>query len=117
MDTSDKLNQYPKILTAYLQEIAAERNSGLGNDMEYQTISDTGGGHFQLLRTGWHNERFIFQVLIHADIKPNGKVWVQQNITELPLGEDLQMRGIPKSDMVIGFRPEYLRRLSEYAVA
>ena len=46
-----------------------------------------------------------------------GKIWIQQNMTEIDLGEELVKMGVPKSDIVIGFLPPEVREYSEYAVA
>jgi len=54
--------------------------------------------------------------MLHLEIK-NGKVWVQQNWTEIEIGKELMARGIPKTDIVLGFLPESMRADSEYAAA
>jgi hypothetical protein len=46
----------------------------------------------------------------------NGKIWIQQNMTEIDLGEELVEMGVPKSDIVIGFLAPEIREYSEYAV-
>jgi XisI protein len=52
------------------------------------------------------------------NIKPSGKVWLQHDGTSLRIAEELHERGIPKSDIVIGFQPPYVRPfMEEYAVA
>lgn len=46
----------------------------------------------------------------------NGKIWIQQNMTEIDLGEELVKRGVPKSEIVIGFFSPKMREYTEYAV-
>ncbi|MBK9488605.1 MAG: XisI protein [Haliscomenobacter sp.] len=113
MDRVITIDQYPQILTNYLRKLADERNTALGNTFEYQVIADVPGGHFQLICMGWSGYKFIYQVLIHFDLKPNGKVWVQQNNTEILLDKDLGELGIAKTNIVPGFRPEGMREMGD----
>jgi hypothetical protein len=68
---------------------------------------------------GWNKEKFVFSVLIHLTINTEtGNIWIQQNNTEIELDFELEkFANIPKEHLVLGFRPEYMRELSEYAVA
>ncbi len=100
----DRINKYGTALVAFLQNFADERNNSLGNTLEYQVIADTKRNHFQLVRLGWYGPQFVYFVLLHLDIKRDGKVWIQQNNTECLLAEELPGYGISTSDLVIGFR-------------
>jgi hypothetical protein len=52
------------------------------------------------------------------DIKPTGRVWLQHDGTDLHIAELLVQKGIPKSDIVIGFQAPHARVLMEdYAVS
>ena len=114
----NQIKKYQKVLATYVQDLAHDYNNSLGNDMTYQAIIDKEGNHFQLVRIGWHQNRFLYAVLIHFDINPEtGNIWVQQNNTEILLDEDLEKKGIPKNHFVLGFRPANMRVYSDYAVA
>ncbi|MCU0338312.1 MAG: XisI protein [Spirosomaceae bacterium] len=113
-----KIKKHQKVLSEYVRKMAQERNEALGNQMTYQAIIDLVGNHFQLVRIGWHEHRYLYTVLIHFDINSEtGNIWVQQNNTEILLDEDLKEYGIPKSSIVIGFRPEGIRSYAGFAVA
>lgn len=109
--------QYAQILADYVNKMAEERNAALGNSLEYQAIVDLSGGHFQLLSMGWAGHKFLYQILMHFDLKPNGKIWVQQNNTEILVDRDLGELGIPKTDIVPGFKPKEMRELGGFAAA
>jgi hypothetical protein len=47
----------------------------------------------------------------------NGKIWIQQNMTEWDVGQMFQQMGIPKSDIVLGFLAPSTRAYTDYAVA
>ena len=53
--------------------------------------------------------------LLHFDIK-DGKVWLQQNTTDIDVGQELQELGIPKEDIVLNLHP-YKRPYTGYGVA
>ncbi len=114
-----KIEKYQSVLSDYLNQLATEYNNSLGSDKNYHAIVDLKNNHFQFIHMGWNKERFIFLVLIHLTIHPEtGNIWIQQNNTEIELDIELeQFANVPKEHLVLGFRPEYMRELSEYAVA
>ena len=117
-NVKSKIKKYQKAIAQYIQELAHDRNNSLGNDMTYQAIIDAQNNHFQLVRIGWHGQRFLYSVLIHLDINPEtGNIWIQQNNTEILLDAELAAYGVPKNHFVIGFRPASMRPYSDYAVA
>jgi hypothetical protein len=52
---------------------------------------------------------------MHLDIK-NGKIWIQQNTTEVDIAAELLEMGVPKQDIVIGFHTPKMRQLTSFAV-
>ncbi len=116
MDKELKTKQYEDIIIKYLSDnrtIATEQEG-----YERLVLSDKEQHHYQLLATGWATpSRFVNSILVHLHIKPNGKVWLLENNTELHVGDSLVSLGIPKTDIVLGFHPPQLRPYSGYAVA
>ncbi|MFN0036688.1 MAG: XisI protein [Saprospiraceae bacterium] len=110
----DKVKKYQSILLAFLQKQASYRVANA--DLQNQIIADTERNHFQLVRVGWRNDHFVHACPFHFDIK-DGKIWIQQNRTDVELGEVLTEMGVPPSDIVIGFLPAEIRATSGYAVA
>lgn len=117
MDTITQKKQLHQTLVArYLQELAKNYMESLGNDLEYQVIIDFENNHYQLVRLGWADRQFFYQTLLHLDIKADAKIWIQQNNTEILVGQNLAKQGVALSDIVLGFRPQYLREQSEFAI-
>jgi hypothetical protein len=52
----------------------------------------------------------------HFDIK-NGKIWLQQNLTDQNPAEELVKMGVLKDDIVLGLQPPYKRQYTYYGVA
>ena len=105
----DKILKFEKVILDFLKEYAkGYQNSPDG--LENQIIVDSTGHHYQLLRVGWSNKKFVHFCVFHFDIK-DGKIWVQVNETEELIVDELVRRGISPKDIELGFQPEYLRRV------
>ena len=73
------------------------------------TVFDSHSDRYQLLRIGWtDSQQRIFNPILHIDIIED-KVWIQENRTDIDIGEELSERGIPKSSIVLGFHAPHIR--------
>jgi hypothetical protein len=109
----DKLQQYRQIIQTLLAEQA--HPYAHSNDVETEIICDTEHDHYQLAYIGWEEQKRIFSLILHFDIK-GGKIWVQHNGTEIAIAQVLKDRGVPASDIVLGFHSPFKRQFSGYAV-
>jgi hypothetical protein len=106
-----KIEQYRQLVQEVLQGRVWQRP-----DVETQTIFDTERDHYQLVNVGWRQqEHRVYGTLIHIDIR-NGKIWIQWDGTEESVAEELAARGVPKSDIVLGYQMPFKRQFTEYAV-
>jgi hypothetical protein len=64
---------------------------------------------------GWRNQRRIYGPVLHLDIMDN-KIWIQQDGTEVGIANELVELGVPKQDIVLGFDPPNLRKLSKFFI-
>ncbi|MFZ4664291.1 MAG: XisI protein [Caldilineaceae bacterium] len=85
------------------------------DEVEAQLIVDTDHDHYQLIYVGWEDGHRVYDPIIHIDIKGD-KVWLQHNMTDQKVAEDLVALGIPKDRIVLGFQPPYARKYTEFAV-
>lgn len=81
-----------------------------------ELLFDTVRVHYQLMRVGWRNLSRVYHTVLHFDIK-DGKIWLQQNTTDIDVGQELVEMGVPKQDIVLGLHPEYKRPYTGYGVA
>ena len=84
--------------------------------IEEQLLFDTERDHYQVLALGWEKGRRVYFCVLHLDIR-NGKIWLQENSTDFDIIAVLEEKGVPKSDIVLGFQPEDVRGMTEYAMA
>jgi XisI protein len=113
----EKVKKYRQFVQEILSEIAGYNvaNQKTADEFETQLIFDKEHDHYQLLSLGWEGYKRTFGVSIHFDIK-NGKIWIQQNLTEIDLAEELVKRGVPKEDIVLGLHSPSMRKYTDFAV-
>lgn len=97
----EKTLKYESAILTFLNEYAPVLPYGW-KDVQNQVLADRENRHYQLVRVGWHEGKRIHYVVFHFDIIGD-KVWIQQNRTDLPIGEELKELGIPEEDMVLAF--------------
>jgi hypothetical protein len=109
----DRLNHYRQSICQFLNQYA---EAWRGQDIETQLILDTERDHYLLLRVGWDGEKRVNHAVFQFDIK-DGKIWLQENNTDVELDKDFEEMGISKKEIVIGFHHPSMREYSDYAVA
>ena len=114
-----KIENHQIVLEKYIRDLAYEYNNSLGSTKNYHAIIDLKSNHFQFVRIGWQDDKFVYSVLLHLSINTEtGNIWILQNNTEIEIDEELKViANIPKTHFVLGFYPAYVRKYSEYAVA
>jgi hypothetical protein len=112
---ADKVKKYEQIIVSTLREYA-EMFNRQRDGLEAKVIVDKAGGHYQLLNCGWRKGEYQFYVIFHFDVK-DGKVWIQENRTDVLIAQELSEKGIPKFDIVLGLQEPEVRAESGYAAA
>lgn len=110
----DKLAQYRQYVQTLITRYAEDDVSD--DEVEVQLICDTERDHYQWMNVGWEHLNRIYRSIIHIDIK-DGKIWLQQNLTEQNPAEELVAMGVPREDIVLGLHPPYKRQYTDYGVA
>jgi XisI protein len=109
----DRLNHYRQSICRFLNRYA---EAWRGKDVETQLILDSERDHYLLLRVGWDGEKRVNHAVFQFDIK-DGKIWLQENNTDVELDKEFEEMGISKKEIVIGFHHPSMREYSDYAVA
>lgn len=114
----DKVETYRQYIQEILTEIGSYSllNQKKADEFETQLVFDKENDHYQIVRIGWEGYKRTFGCSIHIDIK-NGKIWIQQNLTEIDIAEELIEKGVPKTDIVLGLQSPAMRKYTEFAVA
>jgi hypothetical protein len=107
----DRLNHYRQCIRKLLNRYV---NVWQEEEIEIQLIIDSERDHYLLLRVGWEGENRINYPVFHFDIK-NGKIWVQENNTDVEVDKELEEMGISKKEIVVGFHHPLMREYSDFA--
>jgi XisI protein len=110
----DKLTKYREYIKTLLTNYVTDDVSD--SDIEVQLILDTERDHYQWMNVGWQELNRIYRCVMHFDIK-DGKIWLQQNLTDQNPAEALVVMGVPREDIVLGLQAPYKREYTDYGVA
>ena len=111
----DQVSTYKQIVRRVIGQIADMSPSD--DEVDTQVIIDEEGGHYLLFSIGWERGSLReYSPFVHIDVKPDGKVWVQHDGTNLKIALMLAEAGIPKKHIVLGFRAPFRREeMAEFA--
>ncbi len=110
----DKLENYRQIIREILNNHTkvAYKNS----EIKFETVFDNESDRYLLMILGRENKRYEHGCLIHIDII-NEKIWIQRDGTELGVANELVEAGVPKNNIVLGFKSPERRKDTEFAIA
>lgn len=105
--------RYRSIIIDVLQDVVARSQAG---SVRTVSVFDEASNQYQVLDIGWDESgKRIFQPMIHLELL-NGKIWIQENLTDLDIAKVFLEYDIEKSDIVLGLHSPGLRQFSEYAI-
>lgn len=110
----DKVVQYRKYVQTLLSQYA--KDDSCNDAVEVQLMFDTERDHYQWMNVGWQGFERVYRCIIHLDIK-DGRIWLQQNLTDQNPAEELVEMGVPREDIVLGLQPPYKRQYTDYGAA
>ncbi|MBA3922411.1 MAG: XisI protein [Nostocaceae cyanobacterium] len=104
--------KYREIIEKVLKDYAGF----LGNDenVKIELVFDKESDRYLLVEAGWQDGYRIYGTLLHIDIIDN-KLWIQHDGTEEGIAVDFVAAGIPKEQVVLGFRTVEQRKHTEFA--
>jgi hypothetical protein len=111
----DKLEKYREIIIEILTDFSKRKPMNM-LEMDVQIIIDKENDHYFLYDVGWNELERIHDCVFHFDIIKD-KVWLQEDNTNVEVALLLVEKGVPKSDIVLGFQPPYKRQYTEFAAA
>ena len=114
----DKLNNYKKLIKQLLSQYAKLDSPSTipGVQVDHLLVADDEQGHYIWLNLGWWKGERLNSPTIHARLK-NGKIWIEEDWTDIGFADQLMAAGVPKEDIVLAFQHPQERPLTEFAVA
>jgi hypothetical protein len=108
--TMDAIKRYQQILQDLLHEYNHKPSHG---EIDTEIIIDRDGKHYELMHIGWDGTRRVHGAVLHLDLI-DGKIWIQHDGTAPGVALDLVEAGVPREDIVLGFRPADVRPHTRY---
>ncbi len=110
------VNEYRQIVRDVLQPFTEADYENV--QATNRLVCDQQNDQYLVLSIGWAKrpKRRIHGCLVHIEII-DGKIWIQRDGTEDGIAEDLERMGVPRDDIVLGFREPHLRQYTDYAAA
>ena len=108
----DKRAHYRTCIQTLLEQHSQTKTQ---EEVENELFFDTVRDHYQLMLIGWKGLNRVYHTVLHFDIK-DGKISLQQNTTDIDVGQELQDMGIHKEDIILGLHPAYKRPYTGYGV-
>jgi hypothetical protein len=109
----DKLTKYREIARRVVEDYA--RVKPANGQIESYPVIDPVGDHYLAVQTGWDRHHHVRGAFVHLDII-GGKIWIQFDGTDRPVADELEAAGVPKEDIVLGYKSPRLRPLTGYGV-
>ncbi len=110
----DQLDHYRTCIQTLLEQYSQSKFQDA--EVASELFFDRDRDHYQLMRVGWKGLSRVYHTVLHFDLK-DGKIWLQQNTTDIDVGQALIDMGVPKTDIVLGLHPAYKRPYTGYGVA
>ncbi len=113
----DQIESYRRII----QDIFTSCQSvpyGWEDAEEYdsQIIIDTKNDHYLLMSVGWKDSERMLATIYQLDIK-DGKIWVQQDNSDVGIVDQLLDKGVSKQDIVLAFYAPYRRKYTDFSTS
>ena len=110
----DRLNEYRQLIRdLILDHTKVPYKYG---DIKFETVFDSESDRYLLMILGHENKRYEHGCLLHVDII-DGKIWIQRDGTEIGIATQLVEAGVPKNQIVLGFKSPERRKDTDFAVA
>jgi hypothetical protein len=97
-----------KTLSNYLERKYAN------SDIQNEAVFDRENSRYLIVSLGWQGLKRVHSNLLHIDII-DGKLWIQCDNTEHGVAHDFLEAGVPKQDIILGFKIPRDRALIDFA--
>jgi hypothetical protein len=112
----DQLTRYRALVRRLLGDKAELMQSQPAPGLETFCVFDTEHDHYLLLTLGWSERRRVRGTILFVRIR-DGKLWVEEDMTEEGIATELVNAGVPRQHIVLAFQHPEMRPYTEFAVA
>ncbi len=98
----DRMSQYRQIICQFLEGF-------MDYDVNAQLVFDIERDRYLIIHNEWKGNSRLYGCAMQLDII-DGKVWIQQNSTEIYIDRELIQKGVKPQDIIFGFRAPSIRQ-------
>lgn len=106
--------KYEQAIVDFLNNYANLYKNGRSN-LNPELVIDKENQRYILAIMGWDEDRYVYGLLFHFAII-DGKIWLQQNSTESLVDKELANYGVPKKDIILGFKSSFANQHAGFGV-
>jgi hypothetical protein len=110
------IKNYPALIKEALEAYVSLLEKSPHPSYEVEQAFDDQHQQYLVRKLGWKNNRRICQVALHISLK-NGKIWIEDDMTEAGIATYFLEQGVPHEDIVLGFQPPEMRPYTDFALA
>lgn len=113
----DRLSLFREKIKEILGSFAAlVKRTSRAKQIDTVTLFDEESDNYMVYRIGWEDKKRIHLTMMYVRIV-EGKIWFEENRTEIDIAQELMDLGISKDEMCLGFIHPLLREEEASAVA
>lgn len=112
----DKLNHYRNLIKQVLAPYVEVSRQQARPGVEELFLTDDEHGHYLWLSLGWFKGERLNSPIVYLRLK-DGKIWLEEDWTDLGIADQLLEAGVPKEDIVLALHAPELRQYTEFAAA
>jgi len=112
----ERIIEYQKIIRGVIADYAEVLTGPPLPKFEVALALDDEHSQYVLRRVGWSAQEHYNIYGLHVMLR-NGKIWIEEDMTEDGIVNKLLARGVPREDIVLGFQPPFMRSQAEFSLA
>jgi XisI protein len=110
----DKLTYYPELIKQILTDYIELTNLHSHLDLEQFLIVDEAKANYIWMNLGWQNGERVTGMTVYVRIRDR-KFWIEEDLTEDGIANDLVQAGVPHEDIVLVFHEPKMRKYTDFA--
>jgi hypothetical protein len=112
----DKLTAYRNLIKELLTKFVELDNKHSTSGVEHVLVADDERGHYFWYNVGWWQRERLSAPTVYVRLK-DGKIRIEDDMTEVGIANELIEAGVPKEDIVLAFHAPEMRQYTEFAAA
>jgi hypothetical protein len=110
----DKSTYYPALIQRILTGYVELTNLHSRSDIEQFLIVDEAKAHYIWMNLGWQKGDRVTGMTVCVRIRDH-KFWIEEDLTEDGIANDLVQAGVPPEDIVLAFHEPKMRQYTDFA--